>query len=435
VNNIEHKPVDRRKFLRAGTAAAAGVLSLPAASYTCVPGANERLRVGFLGCGARAQAHIHLVNKLALETRDVQAVAVCDVWDGHEDEYLQPHPTGSVRRKYSQGLYPSAKKCGLEPNDRVHVVKDYRRVLELKEVDVVCITTPDHWHARMTLDAFAAGKDVYCEKPMTRTAAEALAVLEAQTRHNRVMTIGMQTLADPVWHAANAAIRSVLIGEVAHLSAGVFKHDPRGMWRFYRTTASMTPKTIDWDLFLGHGFEVDGEKLGPTATEQPFTPASFAQWRCEAAFSDGIFSDGFMTPLTQLLTASGLRNPSRVMAAGGLFHERDGRTVPDVGTLAVDFDRAQMVITGTTVNCYPQETLIRGTKATMKFIKGGYQIIGEKTTDSFAIEPPKNETELLWRDFLNCVRNRSRQTVSPPEVNSMASTITAMARQSLGRVA
>ena len=434
----EHRPVDRRKFLRATTVAAAGAITLTAKSYAAVPGANERVRIGFLGCGGRAQAHIHLIQRLALETNSVAAVAVCDVWDGLEEEYEQSFGGKTTWRKYSQGLHPSAIKCGLDPADKKHVVKDYRRVLESKEVDAVCIATPDHWHARMTLDAAAAGKDVYCEKPMTRTPTEAFAVVDAMMKHNRVMTVGVQSLADPVWRAANEWLRTGRLGAIAHLSAGVFRNDIRGQWRFYRLVRSMTPRTVDWDLFLGHQFDVVGNKLGPTPTEQPFDRAVFAQWRCYSPFSGGPFTDLFVHQVSRLLVAGGLKFPNRVMGAGGLYHELDGRTVPDVGTLVADFDSSQMVITGSTASAYPQEEIIRGRLGAMKFVRGGFQVIADNpaggsslpTKEFVTVEAPANETEALWLNFLDCVKRRDRNTLSPSELGAAAATIVAMAQQS-----
>ena len=98
---------------------------------------------------------------------------------------------------------PSARKCRLDPADKTRVTKDYRRVLDLKDVDAVCISTPDHWHGRMTVDALAAGKDVYVEKPMTRTAGEAQAVVDAAHKANRVVVVGVQGMADPGWMKAH----------------------------------------------------------------------------------------------------------------------------------------------------------------------------------------------------------------------------------------
>ncbi len=448
--NVEHKPVDRRRFLRATGAAAlgvgAGVGALTARSYAAVAGANARLRVGFLGCGARAQAHLHLVNKLAGEGRPVVAAAVCDVWDGHDDEYEQAHGGTTVRRRYSQGLHPSAAKCGLDLGDRVHVTKDYRRVLDAADIDAVCIATPDHWHARMALDAVAAGKDVFCETPLTRTAAEAVAVTDALTRHGRVLAVGTPALADPVWAAARDLLQAGKLGRVSHLSAGVYRNDARGTWRFYRVTPTMTPKTIDWDLFLGHGFDVNGEPLGPTAGELPFSPAAFAQWRCEGTLSSGPFTDLFVTPLTRLLFAGGLRLPARVTASGGLFHERDGRSVPDVGTLTADFDSAHLLLTGTTTSAYPQEEVIRGSHGTLKFVKGGYHVVADSPhgnaglparlelslppREAVAVASPRNETEALWLDFLDCVGRRDAATLCPPDLGAAAAIVTALAARS-----
>src|SRR5438445_10502092 len=95
----------------------------------------------------------------------------------------------------------------LQANDRPHVTKDYRRLLELREVDAVCIATPDHWHAKMTIDAAAAGKHIYCEKPMTKTIEEAHAVVDAARRHNVVMTVGVQRMTDPLLPRDNQRLR------------------------------------------------------------------------------------------------------------------------------------------------------------------------------------------------------------------------------------
>src|SRR6266550_2817814 len=133
---------NRRDFLKtaAAGAAATSALSLSAQSYGQVAGANE---------------HIDIANQLVRENRGVAPVAVCDVWDGN----------AQLSRGTGRGLYPSARKCGLNVDDRVHVTKDYRRILEQRDVHVVCIAAPDHWHAKMAIDAAAAGKHIYCEKP------------------------------------------------------------------------------------------------------------------------------------------------------------------------------------------------------------------------------------------------------------------------------
>ena len=376
-------PLDRRNFLRA----AAGSIGLSAASYAKVPGSLTRVNVGFVGCGGRAQAHLNLLVKMALDNRGVSPVAVCDVWDGLDEQYEHTFGGATTTRRYSQGLYPAASKCGLNPADKKRVVKDYRRLLELKDVDAVCVSTPDHWHARQTLDAFAAGKDVYVEKPMTRTAAEAVAVSDAAGKFNRVLAVGVQTLADPVWKTANDLIAAGKIGAVSHVSGGAFRNDSRGQWRFYRTVHQMTPRTVDWDLFLGHRFEVNGVPLGPTPGEKPFDRAAFAQWRCDRAFSGGPFTDLLTGHATRLMLAAGLRTPTRVVAAGGLYVEADGRTVPDVATVAADFDSGHLLLTSSTASAYPVEEVIRGRQGAIKFVRGGLHVIRDDPHGGAGLRP------------------------------------------------
>ncbi len=435
-------PLDRRKFL--GSAAA---MSLFATSYASVLGSGERLRLGFIGCGGRAQAHIDTINRLAKTGQAVAAVAVCDVWDGQEDEYDVDFGGKVTRRRYAQGLFPSAKKCGLSPSLSSHVAKDYRRLLELKDVDAVCVSTPDHWHGKMTVDALAAGKDVFVEAPFTRTAAEAVAVQEAWKRSGRVVTVGVQSLADPIWVKAWEVIHSGKIGHVAQGQSGVFRNDARGQWRFYRVTPQMTPRTIDWDLFLGHGFELNGNPVGPGASEVAFNRVTFAQWRCLWPFSGGPFTDLLTHNVTRLIAAMGVREPMRVVAGGGLFLERDGREVPDISTLIADFpEGCQLHVTASTISGYPMEEVIRGRLGTVKFVKGGLQLFRDdphrgasfpprlerplEPTEIIATETPKNETEALWLNFLDSARTRRQNTFCPPDLAMRAVLLTAQAEQS-----
>ena len=442
----EKPPVDRRRFFR-HTAAAASSLTLTAASYGNVAGANERVRIGFLGCGGRAQAHIDLVNRLARDGKPVVPAAVCDVWDGLEDEYEATFGGTTSRRRYAQGLFPSAKKCGFEATDRDRVTKDFRRVLDRKDVDAVCIATPDHWHARMTIDAMQAGKDVFVEKPMTRSAGEATPLLDVWKRNGRVVTDGVQSMADPVWVRAFDAIRTGGIGHVALAQTGLFRNDIRGQWRFYRLAKEMNRRTIDWDLFLGHQFEVNGERVGPSPQEMPFDRAAFAQWRCSSRFSGGPFSDMLVHPVTRLTAAMGVRYPARVTAGGGIYLEYDGRDVPDVATVVADYEEGcQLVVSASTITGYPVEEVIRGRLGTIRFVKGGYQVFRDdpsrstsfpsrlekplEPTETVAVESPRNDPEALWEHFLECVRSRRPATFSPPDLAATAVAFAAMAEQS-----
>jgi predicted dehydrogenase len=412
-------------------------LSLAAASAGRVLGANERIGVAFLGVGGRCQAHIGIINKLNKEKHGVEPVAVCDVWNGNKEVY----------RNGGRGLYPSAEKCGLKADDRAHVSKDYRGLLDLKEVDVVCIATPDHWHARMCLDAAAAGKDIYCEKPMTRTIAESHSVVDAMKKHNRVMTVGVQSMADPRWQRAHEMIRQGQIGHVVQAQTSYYRNSIVGQARFHMLTRDMTPTTIDWDMFLGHDFAVfPGEALSP---KRPFDRAVFAQWRCYWPFGSGFLSDLFVHQTTHMIAAMGVRYPARVVGAGGIYLEYDGRDVPDVGTIVADYDEGcQFMITATMLNRHPIEEVIRGHLGTIKFVKGGFEIINDNPKggaggaraleetihgDYVDCQPPKGreaDTEALWRDFLAKVRERNSATLCPPELGAAALTTIALGVQS-----
>ncbi len=435
--------VNRRDFLKT-TAAGATALSLTAASASRVFGANERLRVAFLGVGGRCQQHIDTVLQMIEEGKPVAAVAVCDVWDG--DQKL-----GSGK---GRGLYPSAKRCNIK-EDKDHVTKDYRRILDLKDVDTVSIATPDHWHARMAIDAMKAGKHVYCEKPMTRTIAEAQAVVDTAKKENKVMTVGVQSMADPTWREAYEYIRKGNIGKVLQGQTSYYRNYIGGQWRYYPLKKDMTPKTIDWDTWLGYKFDVDGVKLGPTPDKMPFDREVWAQWRCYWPFGGGMFTDLFVHQTTHLISAMGVRYPGRVVGAGGIYLEYDDRDVPDVATVVADYNQGcQVIISATMCNDTQLGEIIRGRLATIKFKGGGDFVEGfdvyaqdiaggpAKPKQGFGTpvhtyENPRRKEEDanhkakrkghdatydLYANFLECVRSGNRETLSTPELGAAAFT-------------
>ncbi len=435
---------DRRDFLK--TTAAAGTVAsavhLSAKSYAQVAGANNRIGIAFLGVGGRCQQHIDAILARRTAQNDVAVVGCNDVWDGNDR-------LGSGR---GRGLYPSARRCGLNVDDRQHVTKDYRRLLELREVDAVCVATPDHWHAKMCIDAAAAGKHIYCEKPMTKTIAEAHAVVDAARRHNVVMTVGVQNMADPRWRMANEMIRRGDLGHVCQAQTSYYRNSLVGQWRYYPLTEDMNPRTIDWNMFLGNNFHVfEGTPLAP---QMPFDRAIFAQWRCYWDFGGGMFTDLFVHRVTRMIAAMGVRYPKRVIGGGGIYLEYDGRDVPDVSTIVADYDEGcQLLISATMINDYGLDEVIRGRSATLKFAsrprqggqgnEEGLEIIPQNATNRPARNQPPaqsrfvgggiNEgaaTEPLWDNFLTCVRARNRETFSTPELGAAAFTTVAMGVQS-----
>ncbi len=434
---MEH---NRRDFIKSATAAGAAgyALAASAKSYANINGANDRIGIAFLGVGGRCQQHIDVILDLQKANKGVAPVAVNDVWDGD--------PT--LGNGKGRGLYPSAKRCGINPDDKIHVTKDYRGLLNLREVDAVCIATPDHWHAKMCMDAADAGKAIYCEKPMTKTIEEATALVNKMREKNIVMTVGVQWMADPLLRQVNEMIRKGDIGHVAQAQTSYYRNSMVGQWRYYPLNKTMSPTTIDWDMWLGHKFSVfDGV---PLSSNRPFDRATWAQWRCYWDFGGGMFTDLFVHRTTRIISAMGVRYPARVCGAGGIYLEYDDREVPDVATIVADYDEGcQLLISATMINDHGLDEIIRGKTATVKFGRRekdhGVEIIPQSAANrpranAPAVNPASkwigggmgegDSTQPLWENFLTCVRAKNRNTHSTPELGAAAFTTVAMGVQS-----
>jgi predicted dehydrogenase len=248
------------------------------------------------------------------------------------------------------------------------------------KLDAVFIGTPDHWHARQSIDALQAGKHVYCEKPMTHTLAEARQVIDAWRATGRVMQVGVQSASSPIWDKARELINAGKLGKVVQFQTEYFRNSRYGMTRHNEITAEMTPQTVDWPQWLGVK-----EGLAP---EMPFDRATYAQWRCYWPFSLGMLGDLFVHRITCMLKATGLRYPGRVVAGGGIFLEYDDRDVPDVATLIADFhEGVQGVVSSTMVSSEVKlDHAIRGHHGSIVFAgsafgagpRGSFEFIPER---------------------------------------------------------
>lgn len=321
---MENSHVSRRDFIKtaAAGAAVAGAIAAPAPARAL--GAGDRLRVGFIGPGGRGfGAHVKSLANLRKDGANVDLVAVSEVYKVQEDkvcDYIKSE-TGIAPKRY----------------------EDYRDMLADKDIDAVCIGTPDHWHARQTVDALKAGKHVYCEKPMTKLVDEAFAVVDAWKETGKIMQVGVQSTSLPVWNKANELILGGQLGKVLGFQTEYFRNSNVGQWRYYQLTKEMTPKSINWKRWLGCE-----EGLAP---ELAFDRAVYAQWRCYWPFGSGMYTDLFVHRTTSMLKATGLRFPGRVVGAGGIYLEYDGRDVPDVATVVADYkEGAQGLITATMCN-------------------------------------------------------------------------------------
>lgn len=408
--------VSRRSFLQHSAAgAAAASIFTQAQSSQAAANANSRLRVAFLGVGGRCQAHIRSVMKLQENERGIEAAAVCDVFNRYRDRAVEKIQKGTGKKPL--------------------VATDYRELLDRDDIDVVCVATPDHWHARMTIEAMQKGKHVYCEKPMTHTVQEAQDVVNTWKETGKMMQVGVQRTSDGRWRAANDFIKNGRIGKVVQAQTEYYRNSGMGQWRYYGLSRDMTPKNIDWKMFLGTEFGL--------APEMPFDRAKFAQWRCYWPFGSGLYTDLFVHRLTQMLISLGVRYPRRVVGGGGIFLEYDGRDVPDTATIVADYDEGlQVLISATMCNNHPIEQAIRGHFGTIVFnlANDGFDFQPERpqVTRLRDIKPehvsafkPKDETLAHWENFLNAIaKNDQQHCNNPPDLGAAAVTTVNLGAQS-----
>jgi predicted dehydrogenase len=410
----------RRTFIKR-SAAATAVLATPVALRA--KGAeskspNERLRIGFIGVGGRAQTHLDSAITLQNGKGNVEIAAICDVFNRYRKE---------VSEKVHRAVKHKPEQTG-----------DYRDILNDQSIDAVVIATPDHWHAKQTLDALKAGKQVYCEKPMTHSVQEAIDVYNSWKDSGLVMQVGTQSTSLPVWNDARERICSGQLGKVLMYQTSYFRNSDVGQWRYYELAEDMTPKNVDWKMFLGTEFSL--------APDMPFDRAKFAQWRCYWPFGSGMYTDLFVHRTTSMLKATGLRFPGRVVGAGGIYFEYDGRDVPDVASVIADFTEGVQGVISSTMSCQetPIPVIIRGHNGSFVFGNSedfdGYDFVAERpqaTHDSkikserIPIGRVENTSLAHFENFCDAaIAGKPDQVNCSPELGAAAMVIVKLGAQS-----
>lgn len=327
----------RRTFLKTAGIAGAASMSMTAVSYARVIGANDRIRTGFIGVGGMGSGHVNAINRL-LKPDNLQAVCVADCWKSRAEK-------------------AAAKFEGATAH------QDYRAVLD-SDIDYVTIATPEHWHSKMTVDAFDAGKAVYCEKPMTHSIPEALEVVAKQKETGLAMQVGVQAMSDDSYSSAAKAIEEGVIGQVVQAQIEyVRRYDSQGPWRSRPALKDDAPKPadLDWNAWLGKAEKVD------------WNPHHYHEWRCYAAYSGGIATDLFIHRITRIMKACKLLYPTRVVGMGGIWQWPDGRDLPDNFEMICEYPRGMTVyVLGTMSNREGVDHLIRGYRGTLQFTGSGW---------------------------------------------------------------
>ena len=329
----EHK-ITRRTFVSATTASVIAT----AASASRVLGANGRLRVGLIGCGGLAQgSHIPALLRMK-ESDNVDIAAVCDV--------------------YQKRLDQAAEKTGAKP------IKDYRQLLEQKDIDYVAIVTPEHWHAKMTIDAADAGKHIYCEKPMTWSIDEAKRVVAKIKQTGVKMQVGVQGMSDDSYETAQRMIKEGKIGRPIQAQIDYSRNHKRDFWIGEPDPDVKPGVNLDWDAFLG------------PARKRPFDLDRFLHWRRYRDYSGGIATDLFVHRITRIIRALDLKFPDKVCAVGGKWEFRDSAAeIPDTFNMMLDYPQGlSVIVLSSMANDEPIPHVIRGHEATLEFNRTGFVI-------------------------------------------------------------
>jgi predicted dehydrogenase len=302
--------ISRRDFMwrsagvAGATLAARTVILQPlslAASARAVP-PSDRIRFGIIGVGMQGTGLL----RNALSLPGVECAAACDLYDGRHEV---------------------ARDIVGKP---VHTTRRYQELLDNKEIDAIINATPDHWHRQIVLDCCNAGKDVYCEKPMTHTVAEGFEMIAAAEKNKRIVQVGSQRPSSVVYAKAKEIFDKGLLGDVCLVEAWMGRNEPSGAWQ-YPIPPDLSPQTLDWDTWLG------------TAPKVPFNPMHYQRWRCWQAYGSGVAGDLFVHLLTGIHFIAGLTvPPGRALASGGLYRWKDGRDVPDVHATVFDYPKFQV---------------------------------------------------------------------------------------------
>jgi len=399
----------RREFLRKAAVAAAGaaaaVAAPPAKSsvYSLAParviGANDRIIIGHVGIGGQGGTHLNLLKQNAGPGPDslnnnTEQIAVCDLY----------------RRRMRAGQ----KALNLKDSQ---AFEDYRKLLEIKDIDAVWVTTSDQWHAPIAIDAMNAGKHVYIEKPMCKTLEEAFAIYDTCKRTKRVLQVGSQGCSDPKYKAVAELVKSGKYGKLVMVQGSYNRNSLDGEWNYYHIDEDAGPHAtgdayVNWDVFR--------RGKGP----KEWDPDMFFRWRKWWEIGSGLVGDLLPHRLHPHYIAMGIPLegtegfPFRVASFGGLYVQKTNpvtkkpdRNVPDFINVIADFEGGPSIME--MVCCINEQgwtDTIRLNKATITFQGDTIDVKPERVyadeVDAYSEQVPGGEPiDRHQRNFLDCIRN------------------------------
>jgi len=324
----------RRAFLRT-TAGVAGA-SLVAGENFLKPeymlasdqavAASDRVRFGIVGVGMEGSSLL----ATAIQLQGVQCVAAADLYDARH--VLSKEIAGS----------------------QIRTTRRYQELLDAKDIDAIIVAVPDHWHKQVVVDALAAGKDVYCEKPMSHNPADGLAMVAAAKKTDRIVQIGAQRTSSVLCAKAKELLAQGVIGDLNLIEATYGRNDPNGAWE-YPIPPGISPENLDWETWQG------------TAPKKAFDPYAFARWRCWKEYGTGVAGDLLVHLISGMMFSLGINEfPKRVSAFGGIYRWKDGRNMPDVHPVLFEYDNVPVYMR-LSLGCESTEvTRFQGSKGSLE---------------------------------------------------------------------
>jgi predicted dehydrogenase len=373
----------RRKFIRqlgsSSLLLAAGTLKTLAAdekneeriiAYTKKTGPNDKIRIATIGMGIMGNAD----TDTALKVPGVELAAVADLYTGRLER---------AKEKYGANVYTT---------------RDYRELLQRKDIDAVIIATSDNWHARITIEALNSGKAVYCEKPVVQKIADGLPVIQAQQKTKKPMQVGSQRVSSIVYRKAKELYKGGAIGQLNCVEASFDRQDALGAWEYTQPTDGSST-TVDWDRYIEGMPKI------------PYDAKKFFWWRNYKDFGTGVAGDLFVHLLSGIHLITDSYGPHKIFASGQTCFWKDGRDVPDVMTGIMEYPETkehpafQVMLRVNFVSGLGDKGLTRfiGSEGAIEMVDAGFNLThsimskapGIGGWDAFHTYPAKMQEELM----------------------------------------